>query len=74
MSRMARLLEVSRSGFYDWASPATAGRHRRSSGAPSCTAKIIDFHDASDDVYGSPRILADLREAGEQVSGKTVAA
>jgi transposase InsO family protein len=35
--------------------------------------KIKVAHDASDGVNGSPRILADLREAGEVVSRKTVA-
>ena len=35
--------------------------------------KIKVAHDASDAVNGSPRIVADLREAGEVVSRKTVA-
>jgi hypothetical protein len=37
-------------------------------------AKVADFHEASDGVYGAPRILADLRAAGTRVSRKTVAA
>jgi len=37
------------------------------------TVKITKFHTASDHVYGSPRILADLREDGQRISGKTVA-
>ncbi len=35
--------------------------------------KIKVAHDASDGVNGAPRILADLRDAGEVVSRKTVA-
>ena len=31
------------------------------------------FHGDSDEVSGSPRILADLREDGEVISRKTVA-
>jgi putative transposase len=73
VTRMARLLDVSRSGYYDWARRRVAGptpaQHRR----VALTEKIRAFHKASDDVYGSPRILADLREDGEVVSGKTVA-
>ncbi|MBB5167534.1 hypothetical protein HNP02_007541 [Mycobacterium sp. AZCC_0083] len=34
---------------------------------------IIDHHRDSGGVYGSPRITADLRAAGESVSDKTVA-
>ena len=37
-------------------------------------AKVATFHAASDGVYGAPRILADLRDDGETVSRKTVAA
>jgi putative transposase len=37
-------------------------------------AKVADFHQASDGVYGAPRILADPRAAGTRVSRKTVAA
>lgn len=33
----------------------------------------MSFHDESDRVYGAPRITADLRDAGEVVSQKTVA-
>jgi putative transposase len=66
-------LGVSRSGFYDWArrrqAPPSSARQRRA----VLTEQIIGFHAASDHVYGSPRILADLREAGEVVSAKTVA-
>ena len=36
--------------------------------------QVADFHQASDGVYGAPRILADLRAAGTRVSRKTVAA
>lgn len=73
VSRMARLLEVSRSGFYDWARREAAGPSPAQRRRSELTAKIIDFHEESDGTYGSPRILADLREAGDQVSAKTVA-
>ena len=68
--RMARLLGVSRSGYYAWVrrEPSDrAVRHQR------LEAKVAAFHKASDEVYGAPRILADLRQDGEVVSRKTVA-
>lgn len=37
-------------------------------------AKVKHLHDASDQVYGSPQILADLRADGVAVSSKTVTA
>ena len=69
--RMARLLAVSRSGFYAWCGRAPSARAVR---RESIEAKIVWFHGASDEVYGSPRILADLRADGEVISRKTVAA
>ena len=73
VTRMARLLEVSRSGYYDWAARRVAGPTPAQQRREQLVEKIKKFHHASDDVYGSPRILADLREDGEVVSGKTVA-
>ena len=71
VSRMAALLKVSRSGYYAWkrreqAGPSPAQRRRQ-----ALTDKIIKFHADSGHVYGSPRILADLRDDGETVSRKT---
>lgn len=68
--RMARLLAVSRSGFYAWCGRAPSARAVR---REVIEAKITWFHGASDEVYGSPRILADLRADGEVISRKTVA-
>jgi putative transposase len=70
VSRMARLLEVSRSGFYAWLQREPSKRALRTE---RVEAKIAWFHGASDEVSGSPRILADLREDGETISRKTVA-
>ena len=73
VARMAQLLAVSRSGYYAWSKREQAGPSPAQQRRHQLTTKIITVHDASDQVYGSPRILADLREAGEQVSRKTVA-
>jgi putative transposase len=71
IARMARLLAVSRSGYYAWAAREASGPSRAQRRRAGLTAKIAGFYEASD--RGSPRILADLREAGERVSRKTVA-
>ena len=70
VSRMARLLEVSRSGFYAWSKRLPSKREVR---AERIEAKIAWFHGESDEVSGAPRILADLRGDGEIISRKTVA-
>ena len=74
ITRMARLLAVSTSGYYKRAKRSvtpelTDGQQRKA----DLTVKIIDHHRNSGGVYGSPRITADLRAAGERVSEKTVA-
>ena len=64
-----RALEVSESWFYKWRNrPPTPRAERRA----DLDAKVKGFFDASDSTYGSPRVLEDLREAGERVSKKTV--
>lgn len=68
--RMARLLEVSRAGYYAWLTRTPSARALR---AERIEAKIAWFHGESDEVSGSPRILVDLREDGEIISRKTVA-
>jgi transposase InsO family protein len=73
--RMARLLSVSTSGYYAYTKRATATTltPRRQQRA-DLAVKILDVHTESDGTYGSPRITAELRERGETVNEKTVAA
>lgn len=73
VSRMVELLGVSRSGYYAWAARQGAQPGARAARRADLAVKIKVAHDASDGVNGAPRIVADLREAGEVVSRKTVA-
>jgi putative transposase len=75
VSRMARLLEVSRSGFYKWRAiqareEATPTGLRRA----DLDRRILASHVASQGIYGSPRIITDLHDQGVVVSINTVAA
>ncbi|MTK39848.1 IS3 family transposase [Nocardia seriolae] len=75
VTRMARLLDVSTSGYYTWkkrraATELTPRQQRRA----DLAMKILDVHADSDGTYGSPRITDELRERGETVNNKTVAA
>ncbi len=70
IARMARLLDVSRSGYYAW---IKRGPSKRAVRAECIEAKVSWFHGDSDEVSGAPRILVDLREDGETISRKTVA-
>lgn len=67
---MCRVLGVSRSGYHAWVDRPESARSQRHR---SLTEKIRFFHQASRETYGSPRILRDLRETGEQVGENTVA-
>jgi putative transposase len=73
INRMARLLEVSGAGFYRWRhdqdSAVSPTRQRRD----DLDAMIVTHHQESKGTYGSPRITADLHEAGVAVSVNTVA-
>src|ERR1035437_10135382 len=68
VTRMVRLLGVSRSGFYAWLVRVPSQRAIR---AERIEAKVACFHGDSDEVSGSPKILADLRGDGEVISRKT---
>lgn len=70
IKRMARLLEVSRSGYYAWLKREPSKRTIRQE---RIEQKVVWFHGESDEVSGAPKILADLREDGEVISRKTVA-
>ena len=73
VGRMCELLGVSRSGWYGWRTRRVGPPGQRAARRADLAVKIRVAHDASDGVNGAPRITADLREAGEVVSCKTVA-
>lgn len=66
-----RALEMSESWFYKWRGRAPTSRQRRRA---DLDEKVKESFDDSGGTYGSPRVLADLREAGVTVSKKTVEA
>ncbi len=73
ITRMARLLTVSSSGFYRW-------RKSQSSAMPTPSAArrsaldgaILAAHEGSNGTYGAPRITAELQDAGTAVCENTV--
>jgi putative transposase len=70
VSRMCRLLCVSRSGFHEWHERVPSARAIEDE---RLTVRIRSFHALSGRRYGSPRIWRDLREAGERVGENRVA-
>ena len=62
VATMCRVLKVARAGFYAWL-------HQRNSKRAIQDERLLelirDSYVASGGVYGSPRVFADLREAGE---------
>ena len=66
-----RALGVSRSWFYKWKDDALTPRAARRQALAAEVRRLFSAHRGT---YGSPRITADLREAGWKVSKNTVAA
>jgi putative transposase len=74
VSLLARVLGVSRQGYYAWAARHRRGPSTRARRDAELTGKIREHHQASDAIYGAPRIHADLREIdGIRVGRKRVA-
>jgi putative transposase len=70
VSLACELLEVSRSGYYEWATRAPSDRELTDAWL---TEKIKQIHAENREVYGSPRIHAELRMAhGIEVGRKRV--
>ena len=70
VSLLARVLGVSRQGYYAWTRREPSDRAQRDA---ELTEAIREHHHRSHGTYGAPRIHADLREKGDSVSRKRVA-
>ncbi|MET8008311.1 IS3 family transposase, partial [Nonomuraea glycinis] len=74
VSLLARVLGVSRQGYYAWADRRRRGPSARARQDQVLTEQIRRHHQASDEIYGAPRIHVDLRELdGVRVGRKRVA-
>jgi transposase InsO family protein len=73
VKRACELLEVSRSAYYQHRTTQAAGGSVRQRQDLALTEKIRTIHDTSGGTYGSPRVHADLSDAGVRVGRKRVA-
>ena len=67
---MCRVLAVSPAGFYAWQRRPPSARQQEDT---RLRVTVAALHEQSRQTYGSPRILRDLRAAGERVAQKRVA-
>lgn len=74
VTRMARLLRVSRTGYYRWAAVQGQSPGPQAVRRAEIDERVRVSHEASDRVYGAPRVAWDLRRDGFHVDVKTVAA
>ena len=70
ISRMCRVLRVSKSGFYGWRGRAPSARAQADA---LLTVKIARIHRDSHETYGAPRIHFELRTLGVRCARKRVA-
>lgn len=67
---MCRVLRVQRSGYYAWKAKPTSDRTLADE---AMLVSIKQFFEASEGIYGSPRVHRDLREEGIRCGEKRVA-
>ncbi len=70
ISLLCRILRVSRSGYYDWKGRPPSERDCENA---ALTEKIREIHSRSRQIYGYPRVHAELRALGVRCSRKRVA-
>src|SRR5205807_7284906 len=70
VKRLCRLLGVSRSAFYAWASRPPSTRATRDA---ELSEVIVEVHQRSRCTYGAPRVHAELRRVEHRCSRKRVA-
>lgn len=73
ITRMARLLNVSTSGYYKWDERRVHGPSRRAAARRARDEKIAQVFEVSHQTYGAPRVAAQLAREGVAVDRKTVA-
>ena len=71
IKRLCHVLQVSRSGYYRWRDGRAARAERRAADV-ALAEQIRAIHAAHDGTYGSPRVVAELRDAGRRVNHKRV--
>jgi transposase InsO family protein len=70
VNTMCQILQVSRSGYYDWLERPRSKRHER---CEQLLGQIKTAHQQSKGRYGSPRVWAQLKAQGVKVCENTVA-
>lgn len=74
ITRMARLLDLSRSGFYAWRARRAAGPGPRAVARSVRDRQVRQVFTDSHETYGAPRVAAQLARQGMSADRKTVAA
>ena len=70
IEKMAKILNVSRSGYYDF---LEKGKSKREIENERLKKKIKNIHESNRKVYGSPRVYNELKKQGERCSRRRVA-
>jgi transposase InsO family protein len=70
IGKMAKVLGVSRSGYYDF---LEKGKSEREAANERLKKEIKRIHEKNRGVYGSPRVHNELKKQGEKCSRKRVA-
>ena len=70
ISLLCRILKVSRSGYYDWKDRPPSRRARENA---ALMERIREIHTRSRQIYGYPRVHAELRALGVRCNRKRVA-
>jgi len=70
VKKMARVLGISRSGYYAWVLKAPSKREKEDIELSKMIAKIFEDHYGR---YGSPRVFEEMKACGRRIGRKRVA-